>query len=451
MLKLDRKFLHQAAVFLITGFAYGAASSFRSTWAYSKHSLELDPTFTITKPQIGTIDLLFLCSYSTTLLFFGGLGDKLHLKVFISIGMIGAACCYLMIALMKINGWYSVFGVYVCILLGGGFAGLIKPGIMSTIGNWLEKRYVGRAMGVWGALPNVGTIIGYQFGTIAVDKTTLGWPFAMIFVVCFMMLMLSLILFCIKAYPHEANIYLDADDKAQALLKNVDDVVADEKPIGYFEAMKLPGFPLYVIANCCLKSVYLAMVFWLSEYLQTLGLKSHASGISQLNMIGNFTGGIILGFLNDKFNKKAFFMPFFIFGSAICFTLVKYVCTKEVVVSFYITLFIAGVFLGGPINIVSSAIITNLSKGIKSKNSKRALSTVSGIMEGCSSFFSAGFMKLIPYFEERMFFVFTLMLFFAALSLLPLFIDEVKDIINARRAKNKNNDGYIQIEIPLTL
>ncbi len=47
------------------------------------------------------------------------------------------------------------------------------------MGNWFDKSNRGFLIGVWSGNSNIGNIIGYQIGYLAIDYFKWGWQYAM--------------------------------------------------------------------------------------------------------------------------------------------------------------------------------------------------------------------------------------------------------------------------------
>lgn len=94
-------FCHRCKVFIITFLLYAAVHSCSSVWSYSKDSLHKDPNFSFTTSFFGTCDMAFLLCYSLSFYLFGWIGDRIDLRIFLSVGLLGICCSFGSMGLMR--------------------------------------------------------------------------------------------------------------------------------------------------------------------------------------------------------------------------------------------------------------------------------------------------------------------------------------------------------------
>ncbi len=106
------------------------------------------------------------------------------------------------------------------------------------------------------------------------------------------------------------------------------EVAANATPLGFFKAWTLPGVPFFVLAYSCTKGTCYGILFWLAPFLKEKGQEEvkgdvtiisykkimllqfinereqYASIIAQMNDVGQFIGGFIMGLLCEKFGRK---------------------------------------------------------------------------------------------------------------------------------------------------
>ncbi len=115
---------YQIAAFVLTFFSYAALHSARTSWSYSKHFITNDEDTDITIESLGTVDFTFLFCYAASMLSLGWIGDRVDLRFYIAIGLVGSALAvgtlailrlyliekyFLFVALMGVNGFFQAF------------------------------------------------------------------------------------------------------------------------------------------------------------------------------------------------------------------------------------------------------------------------------------------------------------------------------------------------------
>jgi OPA family glycerol-3-phosphate transporter-like MFS transporter 3 len=75
--------------------------------------------------------------------------------------------------------------------------------------------------------------------------------------------------------------------------------------------------------------------------------------------VGSFIGGMIVGYLGDIYSYRALFLtPFLIISAAVMF-IVSF-ALNDVAWTYYLALALIGLMLGGPYNIIGTAITIDL-------------------------------------------------------------------------------------------
>ena len=75
--------------------------------------------------------------------------------------------------------------------------------------------------------------------------------------------------------------------------------------------------------------------------------------------VGSFIGGLIVGYLGDKYGKRALFLSPCLFFSSIIMFIVSFAFGNAAWM-YYIAMFLIGLLSGGPYNIIGSAITIDL-------------------------------------------------------------------------------------------
>jgi OPA family glycerol-3-phosphate transporter-like MFS transporter 3 len=100
--------------------------------------------------------------------------------------------------------------------------------------------------------------------------------------------------------------------------------------------------------------------------------------------IGTFIGGMGVGYLGDRYSYRALFLTPFLALSSIVMFIVSFALT-DVAWTYYLALFFIGLMIGGPYNIIGTAITIDLGEQAGKKN----IAKVSALIEGSAAGFAA--------------------------------------------------------------
>lgn len=170
----------------------------------------------------------------------------------------------------------------------------------------------------------------------------------------------------------------------------------EEKAISFWKAWLLPGVIPFVLCIACVKCATYGMLFWLPSYAKKELKYSHTDVeiIAIAYDIGTIFGSIILGKITDITYKRRSPVAFFgLLIGGVLFMLVVFLHDSSKYL-LYAIIFFVGWFVGGIFNIVAATAAADLAKGDSLKGNDKALSTVSGILDGSGSL-GAAFGSLI--------------------------------------------------------
>jgi OPA family glycerol-3-phosphate transporter-like MFS transporter 3 len=159
-----------------------------------------------------------------------------------------------------------------------------------------------------------------------------------------------------------------------------------EDAISFCTALFIPGVIPYSLSYLCLKLANYAMFFWLPFYLSHSkadhsGSATSVDAISSTFDYGQILGGFFAGFISDRFNSRSPVVVIMLMMSSIA--LIPFVLGSPSISTLVIMIPITGFLLGGPANMISSAIAADLGGAVKGEG--RALATVTGIIDGTGS------------------------------------------------------------------
>ena len=186
----------------------------------------------------------------------------------------------------------------------------------------------------------------------------------------------------------------------------------------------MPRVPFYVIGYACTKGCIYGLLFWLPTYLDNKGLVQEKGYIASMVDIGSFIGGMGVGYLGDIYSYRALFLTPFLMLSAVIMFVVSF-ALENTAWTYYIALLFIGLFMGGPYNIIGTAITIDLGEQAGKKN----IAKVSALIEGSAAVFAALsqiVISIMPF--DSIFYLFCGECLLAALALLPLFLKDLKEV-----------------------
>ncbi|PKU38858.1 sugar phosphate exchanger 3 [Limosa lapponica baueri] len=436
---------HHVVVFLLTFFSYSLLHASRKTFSNVKVSIssQWTPSYqNSTAPELrpyeGAISSeLFpkqcqACLWLAPVFFFGTLTEWLHFynKWFY-------CCLWVVNGLLQSTGW---------------------PCVVAVMGNWFGKAGRGFVFGLWSACASVGNILGAFLASCVLRY---GYEYAFLVTASVQFAGGVIVFFGLLTSPKEvglpelgadeddsveedANRPLMGDDDADDDDRNysVQETDTDNQPkaIGFFQACCLPGVVLYSLAYACLKLVNYSFFFWLPFYLSNnFGWKeAEADQLSIWYDVGGIIGGTIQGLISDVLQKRAPVLAIsLLFAVGSLFGYSRSPNSKPINA---VIMAITGFFIGGPSNMISSAISADLGRQDLVKGSSEALATVTGIVDGTGSIGAAVGQYLVSLIQENLgwmwvFYFFILMTSSTILFISPLIVREIKLLLHERRLR----------------
>lgn len=234
---------------------------------------------------LGQIDLAFLSVYAFGMYFAGHLGDRVDLRILLTVGMVGTG---LFTTLFGVGYWLNIhdFSYYLVIqMLAGLFQSTGWPSVVGVVGNWFGKRKRGLIMGIWNAHTSVGNIAGSLIAS-GFLKFGWGWSFA---VPGMLMAFVGLTVFLFLPVNPQAMGIEKEDDLAKPSENNgISDPLLEGginvkgKPVGFFEAWRIPGVAPFAFCLFFAKLVAYTFLYWLPFYISHTGtcLQLHECFIS---------------------------------------------------------------------------------------------------------------------------------------------------------------------------
>ncbi|XP_076928693.1 putative glycerol-3-phosphate transporter 1 [Bidens hawaiensis] len=376
---------------------------------------------------LGDLDLAFLFVYAVGMFFSGHIGDRMNLRIFLTIGMVGTG---LFTSLFGVGYWANihVFYYYLMVqMLAGLFQSTGWPSVVAVVGNWFGKSKRGLIMGVWNAHTSIGNITGSLIGSYFLKY---GWGWSMV-VPGLMIAFVGVIVFMfLPVDPESVGVKRDEDESGQAK-KGV-----TEPLFGYrvFEAWKIPGVAPFAFCLFFAKLVAYTFLYWLPFYISHTAINGEylsnttAGNLSTLFDVGGVVGGILAGHISDRLDARAITAASFTYFAIPALYLYRSYGHISMSVNIILMLII-GMFVNGPYALITTAVSADLGTHRSLKGNSKALATVIAIIDGTGSIGAAIGPVLTGYIStESWSAVFTMLMlsaFVAGLFLTKLVVSEV--------------------------
>ncbi|CAK4143018.1 unnamed protein product [Aphanomyces euteiches] len=265
-------------------------------------------------------------------------------------------------------------------------------------GNWFEKRERGAVMGLWSANASAGNILGTAVVAlmyIAIPDKTIAWKVAMTVVGVLLTLYGLLTLIFLKPEPHQRKYVGFSDGDGVDMNTLLESNQSKRKGISFWHAWLIPGVIPYALSYACLKAVNYAMFFWLPFYLKThLNMDDSTADLySMLYDVGQIIGGFLGGYLTDRTGMRSPIVFAMLASATGMLHLFKSASRSGIT----ILLLSSGFLLGGPANLISTAISADLGTHESLRENTAALATVTGIIDGTGSVGAAVVQYLVGY------------------------------------------------------
>jgi len=406
---------YQIWVFFVTFISY--ANSHFSRKSYTQVKTQLKSQAGMSAKFLGAMDTMFMFSYALGSFLMGNLGDRLRPAAVVGVGLWGAGICVLLFAqgaILKLPEYAdhdpSKYPYYVTIVAGylilwlfqGIFQATGGPVCTAMMGSWFPAKGRGTIFGFWTCHQYIGNIIS-AFVAAAVLSPTSGLEYWWNMVIASTASIIwGVVLFWFTpSRPEEVSLSLDVHAPTPVKEEGAKEL----EPISFGKALQIPGVATYAIAFGFFKLVNYVIFFWLPFFLNKTFTSAQSNLISSLYDVGMMPGGIIVGYVSDLAGGRRALV------CSLCFILLcplLYVFANftndPTAPGIYLPmpallglLGLMGTFVGGPNNIITSAVAADLASDPGILGNNRALGTVTGIINGSGSVIAAlGLLCIAP-------------------------------------------------------
>jgi len=392
----------QRWVFLATFVNYAMAHWTRKSYTNVKLQLMhagVDP-MTLTAMDSG-----FMFTYAGGSFITGQLGDRFSPVAVVAGGLLGSTICLFLICLgaaTSIIHNVALCGTWflTCQLLHGAFQATGGPVNTAIMGNWYPAKGRGLVFGLWTCHQYVGDIMA-ALASAWIIRSGYDYRWCMVIPAVINGIWAFINFFQVPNNPAEIGVVTEAEkakSEAAAIAKAAGTYVEDStEPIGFFQAFMLPNVLNYAVAFGFFKLVNYAMFFQLPVILSSHFDSSTSNVISALYSVGMMPGGIVCGWVSDLYGgrRACVIATFMGILCPLLFVFAEYM--KDIpIVLLLVLLCLMGCLVGGPNNIITSAVAADLADDPSIKGNNKALGTVTGIINGSGSVTAAIGQLAIP-------------------------------------------------------
>ena len=300
---------HQAIVLIVTFLAYASYHATRKTTSIVKSTLDPESSDVILKftpwrtsysekpaklswkagdgwapfngpdgtALLGELDVAFLGVYALGMYCSGQLGDRLDLRIFLTVGMVGTGLFTSLFGVGYFGNIHSFWYFLVVQMVAGLFQSTGWPSVVAVVGNWFGKSKRGLIMGIWNAHTSIGNITG---SLIASALLSYGWGWSFV-VPGLMIVFIGLVVFLILPVNPESVGTDKENDELHSPKKIGEEVtepllnsetVVKEKAVGFITAWKIPGVAPFALCLFFAKLVAYTFLYWLPFYISHTGM-----------------------------------------------------------------------------------------------------------------------------------------------------------------------------------
>jgi len=391
---LKRLKAYQPIAFFVTFGGYFMAHFSRKCYSTVKQQLQVEAGYS--SLLLSAMDTMFMGTYAIGNIVSGKLGDTFRPTTILSIGLFGSFLCLMVIVLIIVAdventhehlGNILILGAY---FLFGFFQSTGGPVGTAVMGNWFcDKQSIknrGLIFGCWTCHQYMGDITA-AICTAYVLKIGMPYWWALLIPAITSLLWAILTLKLIPD-PAEAGIVTAETRLRNEKLKAQGKLLSDSgpPPISYANALKIPMVAQYATAFGFFKLTNYVLFFWLPYFLGRHFDPVTANLIAALYSVGMMPGGIIVGVVSDLFGgRRASVIGVFMTALFVFLGIFSQNSETLSAVPLLVMLAIMGILVGGPNNIITSAVAADLASHPSVKGSNKSLGTVTGLINGIGS------------------------------------------------------------------
>jgi len=393
---LKRLKAYQGWAFFVTFGSYFMAHFSRKCCSTVKQQLHSEAGYSVF--TLSEIDTAFFATFAVGNILCGKLGDTYSPSIVLTGGLFGSGfclftlCASLWLGLEIKDSTTGNFFIIILFCLFGFFQATGPPSGTAIMGNWFcDKASVknrGLIFGFWTCHKHCGSLASALCAAFILDQ---GYPYWWALLIpAIMSIQWGLLTAQLIADPSDVDII--TEDVRIRLKKNEEKKKAgdfqDEGPtaISFAGALSIPMVPQYTIAFGFFKLIHLVLYFWLPYFLGHSFDPSTANLIAAVYSIGNIPGSITIGYVSDLLGgRRASVIGVFMSFLIVILSIFSQKSEEFGATALLIILGLIGVVVGGPNNIIATAVSVDLASHPSVRGSKKSLGTVTGIINGSAA------------------------------------------------------------------
>lgn len=394
---LRRLKAYQWWAFFVTFGGYFMAHFSRKSYSTVKQQFETEAGYS--SFILSEMDTMFMGTYAIGNIISGKLGDTFSPTTVLSIGLFGSGMC---LFLMNVSLWFDFVGfseslgnffILFVYFLFGFFQSTGGPVGTAVMGNWFcDKDSVkrrGLIFGLWTCHQYCGDITAALCTAYVLNAGyAYWWALFIPAVTNFLWGILTMRLIAdpvdVGIITDDVRIRMEKNAKKAAMGEEVDD--SGPAPITYAGALRIPMVAQYAFAFGFFKLTNYVLFFWLPYFLGKHFDPVTANLIASLYSVGMMPGGVIVGFVSDAFGgRRATVIGVFMSGLIVFLGIFSQNSETLGAGALLVMLGIMGILVGGPNNIITSAVAADLASHPSVKGNNKSLGTVTGLINGCGS------------------------------------------------------------------
>lgn len=277
---------HKISTLLLTFVAYASFHASRKPPSIVKSLLTTWAPFDgPTGPhRLGELDLAFLSAYAAGMYLSGHIGDRIDLRVFLTIGMMGSGFFTVLFGLGYFFDVHALGFFVIVQICCGLFQSIGWPCVVSVVGNWFGKSKRGLIMGVWNSNTSVGNIVG---SVVASSVLGFGWGWSFVLPGVSIVVVGVLVFLFLVVSPENVGLELEAKE-VEVNVEGIPLVVSEKVEegevglarsenadslgaIGFLEAWRLPNVAAFAFCLFFSKLVAYTFLYWLPFYIRNTG------------------------------------------------------------------------------------------------------------------------------------------------------------------------------------